>query len=1102
MANTVKVGITATDEGFKSTMDQMKQSAENFGSSLDSAGKKSQTLNGAFRAARKEASDLALAYHQLDETAKNSDFGKQMKAQLDQALQAAGELADLKGDVAAEIKNIASDTMAWDAAAQGIGVVSSGLQGLASAYGLLGGDVQAFTQALVAVNAVQSVANTIIGIGNALQKQSALMVGLRAAKTALFGTTEAAATVAETANTAATTANTTATAANTAAKGANTAANVGQTAATTAATTAQLANNAAVLANPYVLAAAAVVALTGAIVAWYISMDDATDSEAALTAATDAFNEEVDSAMKTVGEQIALYDDLKRQYDSSGAKVDEFAKKLINNTEVQKKLGVVVKTVDDVHKLFAKNSEAYRRATLARASALAAETAQATMLGKTLAELSKVQAKLAAGEEVNWTDLKDIVKAAGYNDRGATEILIKAGFEVEGEFFGKDNVKKATGDFNKLISEITKGGAYKALQDIGDNFAAQFNDIDNIDFNGMLTSATDALEKVDSKIEKSGKKGQKTAKKTADQIKEIFTSLEGCDAIIQHAENDMKKLDSTSADYNEKLEKAKNLILTARISKLKLLDRTTIDGLTQSKQLIEQIIKSLPEGHEKLEPIKKELAEINEKIYEFLSNAAKNGDIKSLSDARSQVENIIKELPEGSSELVRWVRIWRDINDKIVEAQQEVEDLKKGIQKGSATWIQREISKLKSEISNLDLNIDGNVELVFNKQEEIRQLEQQLGEIKEKSEGLTVTLDVNIDTKFDYKKSPLEKLERDIDEYKKRLSELENIKETDVSAETFKEITKRISELKSKIGELSRQHTFAEMADDIKTYSKEVRSASLDTTKGFVDGMHTLYNVITDLPERLDECKDGFEGFFEIMDAGFSIIDSITAFIENIQKLTQAITLLDGAQQSMDATKTSLFFKEHGDEIKTALEKISQARKSLADANMIQAQSTKQETAAEEQNTIATMAGAVADASAAEASMGKAGANVAEGASETGAQNAKLGPFGWIVGIAAALAFAGALFGILGQAKGFASGGIIQGKTTMGDQILARVNAGEMILNKKQQANLFNMLDTGKTKNQGTNLITSSVRIKGSDLIVALKNEDRTTGALSKYLNK
>lgn len=42
----------------------------------------------------------------------------------------------------------------------------------------------------------------------------------------------------------------------------------------------------------------------------------------------------------------------------------------------------------------------------------------------------------------------------------------------------------------------------------------------------------------------------------------------------------------------------------------------------------------------------------------------------------------------------------------------------------------------------------------------------------------------------------------------------------------------------------------------------------------------------------------------------------------------------------------------------------------------------------------------------------------------------------------------------------FADGGIVGGSSSFGDRQLARVNAGEMILNKTQQANLFKMINS------------------------------------------
>lgn len=92
-------------------------------------------------------------------------------------------------------------------------------------------------------------------------------------------------------------------------------------------------------------------------------------------------------------------------------------------------------------------------------------------------------------------------------------------------------------------------------------------------------------------------------------------------------------------------------------------------------------------------------------------------------------------------------------------------------------------------------------------------------------------------------------------------------------------------------------------------------------------------------------------------------------------------------------------------------------------------------------------------------------------------------PFGGIfAGIAAATAVAAAIAAI---PKTFANGGIVDSPFGVGDRVLARVNGGEMILNKHQQGNLFNLLDNG-----GLSGINNKVtfEIEGKKLIGVLKN--------------
>ena len=99
-------------------------------------------------------------------------------------------------------------------------------------------------------------------------------------------------------------------------------------------------------------------------------------------------------------------------------------------------------------------------------------------------------------------------------------------------------------------------------------------------------------------------------------------------------------------------------------------------------------------------------------------------------------------------------------------------------------------------------------------------------------------------------------------------------------------------------------------------------------------------------------------------------------------------------------------------------------------------------------------------------------------------QAASQGPWVWIAATAAGLAV---MASTISQLQSFSQGGIFQGSKTVGDQNLARVNAGEMILTNTQQGNLFRILDNN-TAGLGGGVGVSSVRVKGSDLYLALSN--------------
>lgn len=106
------------------------------------------------------------------------------------------------------------------------------------------------------------------------------------------------------------------------------------------------------------------------------------------------------------------------------------------------------------------------------------------------------------------------------------------------------------------------------------------------------------------------------------------------------------------------------------------------------------------------------------------------------------------------------------------------------------------------------------------------------------------------------------------------------------------------------------------------------------------------------------------------------------------------------------------------------------------------------------------------------------------GFAQASAQAASLGPWGWLAFVGAGL---GTLATMISTIQGFSNGGIIGGATTSGDMQLARVNAGEMILNNSQQARLFDLLDGGASM-VGYGSRKVEFKISGQNLVGTLRN--------------
>ena len=98
----------------------------------------------------------------------------------------------------------------------------------------------------------------------------------------------------------------------------------------------------------------------------------------------------------------------------------------------------------------------------------------------------------------------------------------------------------------------------------------------------------------------------------------------------------------------------------------------------------------------------------------------------------------------------------------------------------------------------------------------------------------------------------------------------------------------------------------------------------------------------------------------------------------------------------------------------------------------------------------------------------------------------------WPMNLIAMAATAAGLIASIANIPKFANGGIFTGNSFIGDMNIARVNSGEMILNNRQQRNLFNLLN-GNGSISNNNVKEIKLKIEGRDLVSVINSENFRT---------
>lgn len=320
------------------------------------------------------------------------------------------------------------------------------------------------------------------------------------------------------------------------------------------------------------------------------------------------------------------------------------------------------------------------------------------------------------------------------------------------------------------------------------------------------------------------------------------------------------------------------------------------------------------------------------------------------------------------------------------------------------------------------------------------------------------------DTTFDYKKTETDRLSEKVDiwiEYRDNLKEkLSGVK--DKTSDLAKEIQNELNNAIQNTDNLEDALKIAQVKQDVADFSKELNESLYSGVKNIASSSDRMVSAFENLRDVMNDVDaSGWERIMAVWNAMTNTIDGIMSICKTIETLTELTNKLAKAKEK----------EEEIDKRKIVIDNLTTNTKITNDVKEVVSDTTTAE--AKKNN-----------------SKGVIAANTTEAA--TGAAKSVAGiP---IVGLALAAGAVAAIIGLFASLPKFARGGVITGGPTSGDKILARVNAGEMILNSGQQSRLFEAINSGQLGGGKTLSSTVTTKVRSKDLILTINNELKSQG--------
>ncbi|WP_411336031.1 tape measure protein [Bacteroides ovatus] len=448
----------------------------------------------------------------------------------------------------------------------------------------------------------------------------------------------------------------------------------------------------------------------------------------------------------------------------------------------------------------------------------------------------------------------------------------------------------------------------------------------------------------------------------------------------------------------------------------------------------------------------KNLGELNIKMY---AQAKGTGDKEVLESeylkARKQAaEKAIKDQDKNTA-LIEFEKVQKDYNTKVEEARaQQAKSLM------SQKELNTNIASLSIEAAKSAAGIKGigdEADVFISAMQLNAKLLSSSTKIKPR------------DTTFDYKKTKTDIASENLDKAKeladKYKEEARNIGKT---------LSDEVANAMANVPSLEEALKLAQVKEDIKNLNKELNESLYSGVKDIASSSDRIVSAFSNLRDVMNDVDaSGWERIMAIWNAMTNVVDAFLSIIKMIESLTEITNKLTQAKEQeakmTDVATASKVTEAAVDTTVTGVKVANSEIKKTADTS-------------EAATAVTTATTEVA-------------ANTAKGVSAAGSSAASL-PFpANIIAIGAAIAAAVALFASIPK---FATGGVITGGPTSGDKILARVNAGEMILNQGQQSRLFEAINSGKLGGSGNMSSTVTTRVRAKDLILTINNELKSQG--------